>query len=73
VAIGKLLPDIAAYSEAFESAKDLSIVNGEVFDCVLAFTARGNVDTIWTENTRHFKRFAFLNTENPLVWKWEEE
>lgn len=73
VAVGKLLPDIAAYSEAFESAKDLSIVSGEVFDCVLALTARGKVDTIWTENTRHFKRYAFLNAENPLVWKWKEE
>ncbi|KPV65381.1 MAG: hypothetical protein AOA65_0243 [Candidatus Bathyarchaeota archaeon BA1] len=72
VAIGKMLPNAATYSEAFESARDLSIVNGDVFDCVLAHTARGNVDTIWTENTPHFKEYAFLSAENPLEWRWEE-
>jgi len=73
VAIGKLLPNVATYVEAFESARDLSIVNGDVFDCVLAHTARGNVDTIWTENTQHFEEYAFLGVENPLEWKWEEK
>lgn len=73
VAIGKLLPKAAAYIEAFESARNLSIVNGDVFDCVLAHTARGNVDTIWTENTRHFEEYAFISAENPLEWKWEEK
>jgi len=73
VAIGKLLPTTVAYSEAFKSAKELSIVNGDVFDCVLAHTARGNADTIWTENTQHFKEYAFLSVENPLEWKWEEK
>jgi len=73
VAIGKLLPTPATYGEAFESAKHLSIVNGDIFDCVLAHTATGNVDTIWTENTQHFKEYAFLSVENPLEWKWEEK
>lgn len=73
VAIGKLLPTTATYGEVFESAKELSIVNGDVFDCVLAHTARGNADTIWTENTQHFKKYGFLNAENPLEWKWEEK
>lgn len=73
VAIGKLLPTAVAYGEAFESAKHLSIVNGGVFDCVLAHTAKEKVDTIWTENTQHFKEYAFLSVENPLEWKWEEK
>jgi len=73
VAIRKLLPTTATYSEAFQSAKDPSIVNGDIFDCALAHTARGNVDTIWTENTQHFKGYTFLNAENPLEWKWEEK
>jgi len=73
VAIGKLLPTAAIYIEAFKSARDLSIVNGDVFDRVLAHTARGNVDTIWTENTQHFEEYAFLSAENPLEWKWKEK
>jgi hypothetical protein len=73
VAIGKLLSTTATYGEAFESAGHLSTVNGDVFDCVLALTAKGKVDTIWTENTQHFKEYAFLSVENPLKWKWEEK
>jgi len=73
VAIGKLLPATATHIEAFESARDRSIVNGDVLDCVLAHTARGNVDTIWTENTQHFGEYAFLSAENPLEWKWKEK
>ena len=73
VVITKLLPTTATYSETFESAEELSIVDGDVFDCALAHTASGNVDVIWTENTRHFKRYTFINVENPLKWKWEEK
>lgn len=72
VAITKLLPTPATYSETFESAEDSSVVDGDVFDCVLAHTARGNADTIWTENIRHFKKYSFISAENPLEWKWEE-
>jgi len=73
VAIRKLLPTASTYGEAFESAEELSIVNGDVFDCLLAHTAKEKVDTIWTENTQHFKEYAFLSVENPLEWKWEEK
>ena len=73
VAITKLLPIPAAYCETFESAEDLSIIDGDVFDCVLAHTAKGNADTIWTENVGHFKKYSFLSVENPLEWKWEEK
>jgi len=37
-----------------------------VFDCLLAYTARGRVDTIWTDNTKHFTAYPFLKTEPPL-------
>jgi predicted nucleic acid-binding protein len=73
VAITKLLPDSATYHETFESAEHLSVTDGDVFDCVLAHTARGNADIIWTENIRHFKKYGFISVENPLEWKWEEK
>ncbi|MEM1990901.1 MAG: hypothetical protein QW782_09775, partial [Candidatus Bathyarchaeia archaeon] len=73
VNIGKLLPSAVAYRAALESARRLSIVDGEIFDCILAHTCEGNIDTLWTENTRHFKRYSFLEVENPLEWRWEEK
>ena len=73
VAFGKIYPSAAVYREAFESAKRLSIVDGDIFDCILAQTCKGNVDTLWTENTGHFKDYTFLKVENPLKWKWEEK
>lgn len=72
VSITKLLPTPAMYREMFESAEDLSVVDGDVFDCILAYTARGNTDTVWTENVRHFKKYSFIGAENPFDWKWEE-
>lgn len=73
VAITKLVPSSDMYCKAFESAEDLSITDGDIFDCVLAHTMKGNVDTIWTENVRHFKKYGFVGVENPLEWKWEEK
>lgn len=73
VAIKKLPPTVDAYRETFKWAGETSIVDGEVFDCVLAYTAKRNVDTIWTENKQHFKKYAFLSVENPLEWTWKEE
>jgi len=73
VGFRKLLPSATTYRETFESAKHLSIVDGDIFDCVLAYTCKGNVDTLWTENTKHFKKYSFLKVENPLKWKWEEK
>lgn len=73
MAVGKILPITATSSEAFESARDLSLADGDVFDCVLAYTAKGKVDAIWTEKTEHFKAYSFLGVENPLEWKWEEK
>jgi len=73
VAITKLLPTPVTYCETFESAEELSVVDGDVFDCVLTHTVRGNADTIWTENTKHFRKYNFIDAENPLEWKWEEK
>lgn len=70
--VGKVFASPSAYGDAFETAGDLSLVGGDVFDSVLAFTARGKADTIWTENVQHFEKYAFLNVENPLDWEWEE-
>lgn len=73
VAIIKLVPSSDMYCKAFESAEELSITDGDIFDCVLAHTVKGNVDTIWTENVRHFKKYGFVGVENPFEWKWEEK
>lgn len=73
VAITKLLPTSATYCETFESAGNLSVIDGDVFDCVLAYTAKGKADTLWTENVTHFKKYGFISVENPLEWRWEEK
>jgi len=67
-----LLPTEEAYREALNAAGDWQVTGGDVFDCVLAYTARGRVDTIWTDNTKHFAAYSFLETENPLEWEWKE-
>jgi predicted nucleic acid-binding protein len=72
VEIKTLLPTEEDYREALNTAGDRQITGGDVFDCVLAYTARGRVDTIWTDNTKHFKSYSFLNVENPLEWEWKE-
>lgn len=72
VEIKTLLPTEEAYREALNTAGDWQVTGGDVFDCVLAYTARGRVDTIWTDNTKHFKAYSFLNVENPLEWEWKE-
>ena len=73
MAIKKLVSTPVVYCKAFESAEELSIVSGDIFDCVLAHTGSGNVDTIWTENVRHFEKYRLLSVENPFGWKWEEK
>ena len=40
----------------------------EIFDCVLAVTAKENdVETICTENVADFKRYKFVKASNPFV------
>jgi predicted nucleic acid-binding protein len=73
VAIKKLVSSSAVYCKAFESAEESSIVDGDIFDCVLAHTGEGNVDTMWTENVKRFEKYRFMSVENPFGWKWEEK
>lgn len=67
-----LLPTKEAYRASLVAAEDRQIVGGDIFDCVLAYTARGKVNTIWTDNTKHFEAYSSLKAENPLKWRWEE-
>lgn len=67
-----LLPTEEAYREALKTAEDRQVTGGDIFDSILAYTARGKVDTIWTDNTKHFKAYSFLKAENPLKWEWKE-
>ena len=72
VEIKTLLPTSEAYREALNTAEDRQVTGGDIFDCILAYTARGKVNTIWTDNTKHFEAYSFLKTENPLTWEWKE-
>jgi predicted nucleic acid-binding protein len=67
-----LLPTEEAYREALNTAEDRQVTGGDIFDGILAYTARGKVDTIWTDNTKHFTAYSFLRAENPLKWEWKE-
>jgi len=48
-------------------ASELELAGADLFDCVLAVTAKeNNINTIYTQNTEDFKRFGFLTVLNPL-------
>ena len=70
--IGLISPTRETYTEAFSSLDERRITGGDIFDHILAYTAKDRVDTIWTDNTRHFQGYPFLDAENPLDWAWEE-
>ncbi|MBS7247893.1 MAG: hypothetical protein QXW47_11170 [Candidatus Jordarchaeales archaeon] len=70
-AIRKLQPTIEDYREAVLEAERIGLRGGDFFDALLACTARGKVEFIWTENIKDFKQFKFVETENPLEWLWE--
>lgn len=72
VEIKTLIPTEEAYREALNAAEKQQAKGGDIFDCILAYTANGKVDTIWTDNTRHFTAYSFLKAENPLKWEWKE-
>lgn len=67
-----LLPSDEAYREALNAAEDAQVTGGDIFDLILAYTAKGEVDTIWTDNIKHFETHTFLRVENPLAWNWKE-
>lgn len=51
--------------EALEYAAENNVRGGDVFDVVLAYTARGEVDYLWTQNVSDFKSFGFFKVETP--------
>jgi len=66
--IEKLNPTMMAPKTVFKLAQELKLSKGEIFDCVLAITARENdVEVIYTENVDDFKAYSFLKASNPLV------
>jgi predicted nucleic acid-binding protein len=67
-----LLPTEQTYTDALKTAEAQQMEGGDIFGSILAHTAKGKVDTIWTDNTKHFESYPFLKAENPLKWKWEE-
>jgi predicted nucleic acid-binding protein len=67
--IEKANPTLLAPKEVFKFAKELKLSRGEIFDCVLAVTAKENkIDVIYTENVEDFnKNYHFIKTLNPLT------
>lgn len=67
-----LLPTKEAYREALNTAEDAQVTGGDIFDHILAYTAKGKADTIWTDSIKHFEKHTFIRAENPLTWNWKE-
>ncbi|MBS7610696.1 type II toxin-antitoxin system VapC family toxin [Candidatus Bathyarchaeota archaeon] len=66
--IEKINPTTRAPKEVFKIVKELNLSKGEVFDCVLAVTAKENdIEMIYTENVDDFKEYGFLKALNPLI------
>jgi len=59
--------------EALQYAAKRNVKDGDVFDVVLAYTARNQVDYLWTQNVSDFEDFQFLKVENPLEFEIELE
>jgi len=66
--IEKANPTLKAPREVFKLAKELKLSKGQIFDCLLAVTAKENyMEMIYTEDTDHFKAYSFLKALNPLI------
>ena len=59
--------------EALKYAAENDVKNGDVFDVVLAYTAKGKIDYLWTQNVSDFGNFEFLRVENPLEFEIKME
>ena len=65
--IEKLNPSAIAPLEVFKFVEELNLSKAEIFDCVLAVTAKENsVDNIYTENIADFKPYKFIRAVNPF-------
>jgi uncharacterized protein len=68
IEIEKLNPSARAPFEVFKFVQELNLSKAEIFDCVLAVTAKENsIDSIFTENTADFKPYKFIKVVNPFV------
>jgi predicted nucleic acid-binding protein len=66
--IEKLNPSGLAPIEVFKFVEELKLSKAEIFDCVLAVTAKENdIDYIYTENVADFQRYSFVKAVNPFV------
>lgn len=66
--IEKVNPTSKAPKEVFRLARELKLSKAEIFDCLLAVTAKENdMETIYTENIDDFKSYGFLEALNPLI------
>jgi len=65
--IEKLNPTGIAPLEVFKFAQELNLSKAEIFDCVLAVTAKENdIEIIYTENISDFKSYKFIKAVNPF-------
>ncbi|HZW54978.1 MAG TPA: type II toxin-antitoxin system VapC family toxin [Nitrososphaerales archaeon] len=69
----KIFPNEDAITEAIEIAREKALRGPQIFDCLLAVTARMNkIDRIWTDNLSDMEHFSdSLHVENPLSMEWE--
>ena len=66
--IEKLNPSGIAPFEVFKFVEELNLSKAQIFDCVLAVTAKENsIDSIFTENISDFKAYKFIKAVNPFV------
>jgi predicted nucleic acid-binding protein len=66
--IEKVNPTVVAPNEIFKLVRELRLSRGEIFDCVLAVTAKENkISVIYTENVGDFRNYSFLKAINPLT------
>jgi len=66
--IEKLNPSGIAPIEVFKFVKELNLSKAEIFDCVLAVTAKENdIESIFTENVSDFNHYKFIKAINPFV------
>ncbi|MBS3795385.1 MAG: PIN domain-containing protein [Candidatus Thorarchaeota archaeon] len=66
-AIEIIEPQITTPSLVFELVRKHGITGTELFDCVLAATAKeNNVKMLLTENVRDFEKYEFLTIRNPF-------
>ena len=54
--------------EVFNIAKSKRLSGSNIFDCILAVSAKANkVDVIYTENVKDFNKYGFIKVQNPFI------